>query len=444
VLAIGIVALVPRLAMIALTPVETPVYDLQEYWDRAVFILENGRLYENSTRMPGYPAALALVLTICQTGPSLEAARFFNMVAGVIAAVLTYWLARRTTGPGWSLAAALIVALYPSFIIYTTFTATEAVVTVPLLAALIAATYRSPGAAVIAGICAAASTLVRPAGVVMLPAVMVAFARPGFRKGWRYAAPRSALVVAAFAVTMLPWWMHNARLHGRFVPLDASGGINMAIGNNPNASGTYRWREARHLYAMNLTPVEVATPASSDRAAAFAMDYIRTHPARFVRLIPAKVAALFALEGRELALLYSLGFFGPREPATVWSWGLAVVVSFPLVLVAALAGLAVRGGVSADVGVPALLWMGTVIAMHLLSFGDPRYHLPMVPVLAVLATGLARATCGLGRVRVAGGLLMLLWLAFAWWSQFGIYLSALLKLATPDGWKSLLSYDDLL
>ena len=254
--------------------------------------MQQGRLYENSTRMPGYPLALALVLSVFGAGPSLDAARLFNAAAGAATAMLTYWLARRTAGRGASVVAALVVALYPSFVIYTTFTATESVVTVPLIAALIAATYASRRAAVAAGVCAALAALVRPAAIAVLPAVVVAIvaaARLAPTSGpWRAAALRVTLLIAAFGVTMLPWWAHNVRLHGRFVPFDASGGINLAIGNNPNASGTYRWREVHHLYAQNLQPVEVATPDGSDRATAVAIRYIREHPGAFVRLIPAK------------------------------------------------------------------------------------------------------------------------------------------------------------
>ena len=138
-LVIGAIAFLPRLLVLTTTPVATPLYDLAEYWDRTVFIIENGRLYENSTRMPGYPVALAIVLTLFGAGPSLAAARIFNAIAGAVAAVLTYWLARRSAGRAASTIAACVMALYPSFLIYTAFTATEAVVTVPHMGALVAA-----------------------------------------------------------------------------------------------------------------------------------------------------------------------------------------------------------------------------------------------------------------------------------------------------------------
>jgi 4-amino-4-deoxy-L-arabinose transferase-like glycosyltransferase len=445
-LAVGAIALVPRLLIVSATPLATPIFDMAEYWNRAVFILEHGELYENSTRMPAYPLVLALVLRLFQVGPSLEAARLFNALAGAAAAMLTYWLARRTANTRAALFAALAVALYPSLVIYTTFTATEAVVTVPLLGALIAATYGSYRAAVIAGMCAALSALVRPAGIAILLPVLVGVTSTSRESGrWVPAGLRSALVVVAFAFVMLPWWLHNARLHGRFVPLDTSGGINMAIGNNPHASGTYRWREARHLYAMNLVPVEVATPASSDAAAAVAFRHIREHPGEFVRLVPRKLAALFALEGREHAYLYSLGFFGPRRAATLWMWSIALTSSFPLLLAAAVGGLAVRRGISPQVLVPALVFIAAIAMLHVMSFGDPRYHLPIVPVLAVLATGLARAVAnGVSPSRLASGVVIVALLATAWSAQLSTYRAALGKLTAPTGWNSQLSYDDLL
>ncbi len=441
---IALIALVPRLVLAVTAPPVTPVYDMADYWNRAVYIAGHVSLYPNSYRMPGYPAVLALAFVL-NAGPSLLTVRVFNAVAGSAAAVLTYWLARRTATRRASLAAALAVALYPSFLIYTTFIATEVVVTVPLVGALIASTYRSHRAAIVAGLCAALTTLVRPAGIALLPTVFLSFvptARPNSTRRSALLAP--GLVIAAFLLMMTPWWLHNARLHGRFVPLDTSGGMNFAVGNNPFAGGTYRWREFEQVLVRDLPGTDIFSLSGSDRATAMAFRYMRDHPAASVRLLPAKLAALFALEGREHAFFYSFGFLGQRAPATVWIWAIAIMVGFPLLIAAALAGLVVRGGISPAVLMPSLIFLSLTLAMHTLTFGDPRYHLPMVPVLAVLATGMARWRNGVSPLRLALAGAALALLAIAWWTQFALYWSVLVKLAAPGGWVSQLAYDDLL
>ncbi len=241
-LAIGLVAIAVRLAIASEVPLSPPVSDMLDYWERATYMAANGRLYENSWRMPGYPAALAAAFSL-GSGPSLHAVRMFNAFAGAAVALLTYWLARRTAGVRAAFAAGLAIALYPSFVIYTTFVATEAVVGLPLVAALIASTYSSRRAAAICGMCAALTTLTRPAGIALLPAIAAAFAPArdaGGRSRWSVVHPM--LVATCFALTMTPWWVHNARLHGRFVPLDTTGGINLLIGSGPLANGHWTGR----------------------------------------------------------------------------------------------------------------------------------------------------------------------------------------------------------
>ncbi|MGD9904298.1 MAG: hypothetical protein AB7U83_12610 [Vicinamibacterales bacterium] len=78
--------------------------------------------------------------------------------------------------------------------------------------------------------------------------------------------------------------------------------------------------------------------------------------------------------------------------------------------------------------------------MHVVAFGDPRFHLPLVPVLAVAASQ-ARPSCQCGRW-VA--LISCALLAPAWFGQALNYLPFVRLLVAPDGWQSMVSFDDLL
>ncbi len=442
--AIVMVASAVRLALVLISPAFTPVADMADYWERAIYIVQHGTLYPTSHRMPAYPAALALAFAL-GSGPSLTTVRLFNVVAGAATAVLTYWLARRTAGPRASFAAGLVVALYPSLLIYSTLIATEMLIPVPLLGALIASTYRSRRAAIAAGLCAGLAALARPAAIGVLPAVFVSWS--GMRSPnstWRPALVAPLLVLGAFALTMSPWWVHNAKLYGRFVPLDTTGGMSLAIGNNEVASGIYRWRETREMMDRHLVGVNVDTPAGSDRATAVAVRFMREHPGAAIRLIPLRLAALFGVEGREHAWLYSFGFFGERTSTTVQMWALAIALAFPLLLAAALLGLSVGGGISKPVLLVTVLFLAFTIGMHAISIGDPRFHIPLVPVLAVLATGVAHAKNGFSRIRLAAAAVAIALLAVAWSAQFATYWAALAKLAPPGGWMSHIPYDDLM
>ncbi len=86
---------------------------------------------------PGYPALLAILYTIF--GYSWLAAGLANAFLGAVSVALTYRLAREFLRGGLSLAAAGVVALFPSHIIaFTSVILTESLHTTLVLAALIA------------------------------------------------------------------------------------------------------------------------------------------------------------------------------------------------------------------------------------------------------------------------------------------------------------------
>lgn len=440
----GAIALAARILVAVAAPESAPVSDMQDYWERAVHIFTTGTLYANSWRMPGYPLLLALAFGPAG-GPSLAAARALNVAAGVATTLLTYALARRAGGRRTALAAALAVALYPSLLLYTTFVATENLVTVPLLGALLAGSYRTPRAAVLAGLCTGLAILIRPASIALVPAVLFTLALRGEPdRAWRPGLLRAGVAGLLCVAILVPWWVHSARLYGRFVPLDTTGGLNLLIGTGPDADGRWHWRHVSALLAGPLSGVDVTTPEGAATASAIAMDHVRAQPLASVRILPRKLSGLLAVEGREQAMLYGTGYFGPRSSAVVRWWGLAVMAGFPLLWAAALAGMAVRRGLPPWLLASCGGFVVASVAMHLVAFGDPRFHMPLVPVLAVLASGLAGWRSGFVPWRAAAAVIVLCLLAGPWIAQVRTYHAALEHLAGPQGWESQVAFDDLL
>ena len=129
---------------------------------------------------------------------------------------------------------------------------------------------------------------------------------------------------------------------------------------------------------------------------------------------------------------HSVGYFGARARATVLAWGVAILIAFPVV-----AGFAIFAMRRADLRDPivaaclAVCLSGLVI--HAITYGDARYHLPLVPPIAVLgAAGFKRdkAPSPLGaRVGVAIALL----LAAIWVADSRELLPKLAIVAGADG-----------
>lgn len=165
-----------------------------------------------------------------------------------------------------------------------------------------------------------------------------------------------------------------------------------------------------------------------------ALAHVRAQPLEPLRLLPSKLASLLALEGREHAYLYSIGYLGDRSSRTIWMWGVAILIVFPALLVMAVLGACMRQGLRPEVRRPCVSFAVAFSALHLVAFGDPRFHLPLVPVLAVLATGIPGWRAGADRRWLVPGLLLLLWLVVAWVTQFDRYWTLLGDVAAPGGW----------
>jgi hypothetical protein len=113
-------------------------------------------------------------------------------------------------------------------------------------------------------------------------------------------------------------------------------------------------------------------------------------------------------------------------------------------MASAMLGWCVRDDISAPLVKVCTVLIAATVAMHLISFGDPRFHLPLVPVFAVMAARLGRCRSGFHLRRLIVAAILLLVLVLPWSVQLATYWAALRKLTGPGGWNSQLSFDDLL
>jgi len=200
---------------------------------------------------------------------------------------------------------------------------------------------------------------------------------------------RAALFLAGVALPLLPVAARNAAVGGGPLPTTFQGGVNLWIGNNPQADGTYRpivpgkqipaleraeaWRLAERAVGRELSAAQV-----SRYWIGRVVDWARREPAAFARL-----------ELRKLAL-----YLSPYEWPDVVDYAWMKSVSRPLRLPGlewgGLVALAVWGaalgwrrrGAWSPVGLFELGWMLSTVAFFLFS----RYRLPAAPGLYVLAS----------------------------------------------------------
>lgn len=227
--------------------------------------------------------------------------------------------------------------------------------------------------------------LTRAVGQVFFAAVLIYIALI------RYEAPRMIRWKAAFIVlavgclTIAPWMARNGFAVGAFT-LNTNGGINMFIGNNPDANGAYK-----------LNPeMESRIPQSGEvagmRAAGnLAWTYIFSHPKHTVELWGRKFAFLWATDATQW-----IHYNPPEGPPSIAErlrampvWKLLIVAVPYMILV----GLGISGYylVRHFDGRGLFILSTTLGTLAIfLAFGLPRFHFPFMPGVIVGAGALVR------------------------------------------------------
>ncbi len=366
-----------------------------DWWGDQVFL--NG---------PLYPYLLAGLYAL--QGPSLLAAKVAHALLGTLTCALTWWVGRRLFAPAVALGAAALVAASRILIFYDSTLVVDAL-TVPLAllavgAVRVAADRPSAGRWLAAGAAVGLGALARP-NALILGALCGAWA------GWalRERATTARLGwLAAYALGALLWvapvaW-RNYAVGGDFVPITYSGGMNLFLGNNPDANGSFGvpsifprsaaddpWeqremfqRAAEQSEGRPLRPSEVSRFWSAQ-----ALRFAREYPAQWALLLWRKLE--LATNAFEPWNIRSLTI--TREFSAVLRLPL---VGFGLLAPLAVAGLALTAARWREL-VPLYALLATVLATLLVFFVLARYRLPAIPVLALFAS--AGVGDGVRRVR---------------------------------------------
>ena len=288
-------AFVLRLASILLIPT-SPTSDFWSYFQRAASLADKG-IYDAMVGRPdaSYPPAYPLLLSVVFRLPvdRLLGAKLTNVGLGVVAVVLIFYITQSLVGESAGLVAAAILAVSPTQALLPILIASENLFT-PLLFAwilLIISMPRSTRTAFAAGLITGVLTLTRAIAVVLpLPWALAALSgKPGLR---RFIAGLAAIGLG-LAATLTPWAIRNAHTLGRPIFLTSTAGINLFIGNNPNAAGTwYQWTEDIETYDPDFTTKSIAEQDRIARNIAFR--WLVQNPLDFMRLYLKKLASMFA------------------------------------------------------------------------------------------------------------------------------------------------------
>jgi hypothetical protein len=354
-----------------------------------------------SFRPPLYPFFLALIYLV--TGVGVH--RFFivRLVQTVLSASLvplTYFIGRRVFPNLTKVAviSAWVIAVYPMLVIYPLSLATENLFFVLLLGSILAlfkamdGVSKIPGSHtdikrgrfswwgkihqarwfVISGLLLGALALTRSVSLVFagLAVLWIAIV---LRQG-----KMAVLVFATISLATLPWMVRNSLLHHKLTGIESALGYDLYVGYHPEGSGTFQYPQSLELMSI----LDDGVRDSLGREMAF--EFIKADPARFPYLILRRAGYFFGLERRALTYFYSNDFFGYIPKALLIFLATVLCLPFTIVSTSSLLGLALTRW-SRETILIALLFIG-YITPHLLIISEDRFHLAIVPFLAIFAS----------------------------------------------------------
>jgi 4-amino-4-deoxy-L-arabinose transferase-like glycosyltransferase len=394
-LAILALALVLRLAAAAWWQSRLPpgrhffFGDSDAYWQlgRAIARGDDYQLTPETRvlRAPGYPILLAGVFVIRGDDAPVMAGRVLGALLGTIAVGIAGWWASTLFDARAGLWAGWITALYPGAVSMGSFILTEAPFTPLMLAhlALWGMAWRATsvqqastwGAG--AGIAAAMATLVRPSWILFAPLALVLALVFDSRRVRQLAI--AVTMAATFALCMLPWWIRNARVTGRFVPTTLQVGASLYDGINPRATGA-----SDMSFVPGFTAAEHAGDATApaDEIFEYRLDRrLFDEAVAWARANPARVTELAWIKFTRIWNVW------PNEPS-LRSWPLRLTIAATYVPLLCL-GLVGAWRYSRWGWPYVLAWLPAVYItlLHVVFVSSIRYREPPMMALIVLAAG---------------------------------------------------------
>jgi hypothetical protein len=353
---------------------------------------------------PVYPYLLAGIFRLygAYTFQSFVAAVGLNITFSALTCVPVFYVGKRLGGIGAGAGAAWLWALFPNAIILSFQSVSDAALSALLAATILWATLElsnSPGSTRDAwayGLLWGFTLMANPTLLAVFPLLLFWLAwRDAQRSPIGAAKPigarliaKPAMVAAIALLCCVPWTIRNYYQMHAFVPLRSVFGLQLWLGNNDRGPAQWPGRfhpidnsSERALYESQGEIVYMHEKMDE------ALVFIRSHPLQTAHSIAARIAATWTAETSTGAMPHPIRDFLRAPgfwPGYVLLWNLGI----PIAALAGLIALARRRNENAfPVAVYPLIFPVT----YYFTLVQPRYRLPVDPVLMILAACLWRS-----------------------------------------------------
>jgi hypothetical protein len=378
-------ALAVRLLWLACEPATYPVADETMWLSWGLHVLPSPEVHfsPRALRFIFHPPLYIYFIGVLQAVfGTLTAVKIGQSLLGASLAPALALIGRRVSGEATGIGAGLIAAFYPELVWFASHFWAETLFTVLLWWAIERLTAAdeadSTRAAAFAGVLFGLAVLTRETVLYFVPfaALWLAWRRAGSPAGRGFSQAglrRGALLVAACLLVVLPWTVRNALVFDAFVPVSTAGALNLWQGNTRlDRQQVYEQYWAVH---GKIAKYELARRKGVEAI-------LERQPLWLFEKLRDEMPAYWAAHGQPIVHLERGAY---DDVPRAWARATIVVVLAPYlaVLVLFVAGIArlPRGRVVALL----LAFLVYYVLLHVASHGYPRYRLPSLPVVFLLA-----------------------------------------------------------
>lgn len=409
-------ALLLRLGFVLLYPQVPPVIGDDRMYDQVAWSLATGNGFSGGfagqTERPGrpaqldiqgspeigigpvYPALLAVIYWVF--GHAFWVVRVAQALLGCLAVVVMYRLAADAFGAAVARLSAVLMAVYPAFIIYSGVLLTETL-SVALLAVLIWMVHRaiqlsSSRRWALAGAVAGLAVLLREEILLLLPVLIGAglWLAPN-----RVRLKHIAVLGLVTVLTVGVWTARNYVIFGRFILVSAHGGDTLWL----SAKGWSEWQyDDAELIALTAGLDYVEQNEALRREG---MRIIIDDPLGYLRTCVARLPDFWLTSHTTYLVGFQETFGTYYQREEYWRLAVKLLLFGINLAVITLASFGIsttmRPGGQPWPGVLLFLPIVVVAAVHFFLFATPRYQVPIMPFVLVFAS-VGVLKMGVGRV----------------------------------------------
>ena len=341
---------------------------------------------------PGLPYLLALFMYV--GGQHLVSVVAGMMLVYVAFASLLHHVVRKWVTERAANLVSLVFAVSPAFIHHSVTPLTHLPVALCLLTiACIAWNAREKyrlWEAVWAGLALGAAILIRPGSLILAPVLFFLLIRYLPAAGWKRVL-HVALPFVLAGCMVLAWELQTFHRHQRIVWVNDGNSSNFYLGNNPWTPlyktwwlGSHNESENPHFADFYAQGREIMALPQAEQGPAFtriAWHHISESPGLFLVRSFSRIRCFFAFD------TFTAGVIHHRVPGAMPFTLLVLAVDGLIyVLIGSFALLGFARGLNA--GGPGGMLLLLVLAYafpYFIAFSHPTYHLPVVPLLAIVA-----------------------------------------------------------